>query len=88
MPVPCRYPLPVGVWACDFSRDDPNIVFAGLSNGSVCAFDLRVTDKELVTLEPPNGRSPVLAVRHIARSIESARYEDMLLVHKLVLTMQ
>ena len=64
----CRYALPHAVWTCDFSRDEPNVVFAGMSNGSVSVFDLRNTEKEVETLVASTARSPVLAVRHVGRN--------------------
>lgn len=33
--------LPVPVWSCEWSQDDSNCFFAGLSNGTVLSFDMR-----------------------------------------------
>ncbi|KAI4365271.1 hypothetical protein MLD38_021268 [Melastoma candidum] len=43
------YKLPVGAWSCSWDINSPHYIYTGLQNGMLMTFDVRQTQKPLVT---------------------------------------
>ena len=67
----CSYTTPVPVWSCEWDADDPNYFYAGLT-GTVRVFDMRNTSVHVQDVVPKGTRSPVIALRHVSRDLQSA----------------
>eukprot|EP00899_Mesostigma_viride_P026247 jgi/Mesvir1/6807/Mv09002-RA.5 len=51
------------VWSCEWNREDPNIAFAGLADGTVLQLDMRHTRGPVVQTQAPK-RQPVHSLFH------------------------
>ncbi|XP_061631026.1 E3 ubiquitin-protein ligase RFWD3 isoform X2 [Phyllopteryx taeniolatus] len=60
------------VWSCCWCVDDPNYVYAGLSNGSVLLYDVRDTSAHVQELQPLRSRAPVASLCYIPRAASSS----------------
>jgi hypothetical protein len=69
-----RYKLDVPLWSCCFDSKDMNIVYAGASNGSIFAFDLRKTIQPVVTKEfiGKSRKLPIHSLFHVSSSLAKA----------------
>ncbi|XP_037527807.1 E3 ubiquitin-protein ligase RFWD3 [Rhipicephalus sanguineus] len=61
------YHQPVEAWSCAWDKDDSNCFYAGLRNGSVLKYDMRVTSEPVCKLPSTNRYEPVVAMQHIPK---------------------
>lgn len=61
------YQQPVEAWSCAWDKDDSNCFYAGLRNGSVLKYDMRVTSESVCKLPSTNRYEPVVAMQHIPK---------------------
>lgn len=61
------YHQPVEAWSCAWDKDDSNCFYAGLRNGSVLKYDIRVTSEAVCKLPSTNRYEPVVAMQHIPK---------------------
>lgn len=61
------YHQPVEAWSCAWDKDDSNCFYAGLRNGSVLKYDMRVTSESVCKLPSTNRYEPVVAMQHIPK---------------------
>lgn len=61
------YHQPVEAWSCAWDKDDTNCFYAGLRNGLVVKYDMRVTSEPVCKLPSTNRYEPVVAMQHIPK---------------------
>ncbi|XP_051787501.1 E3 ubiquitin-protein ligase RFWD3 [Erpetoichthys calabaricus] len=60
------------VWSCCWCLDDPNYVYAGLSNGSILVYDTRDTSTYVHELASLGSRCPVVSLSYLPRAASAA----------------
>ncbi|CAN8010621.1 unnamed protein product [Ixodes pacificus] len=66
------YPQPVEAWSCAWDRENSNRFFAGLRNGTVSVYDLRVTSGPVCSLPGTDRYRPVVAMQHVPKGHPSS----------------
>ncbi|NXL95837.1 RFWD3 ligase, partial [Alectura lathami] len=60
------------VWSCCWCLDDTNYIYAGLVNGSIMVYDLRVTSSHVQELAPQKSRCPMVSLSYLPRMASAA----------------
>ncbi|XP_064635552.1 E3 ubiquitin-protein ligase rfwd3.L-like isoform X2 [Lineus longissimus] len=77
------YEAPMPIWSCCWNSDSGHIVYAGLLNGKVLAFDTRKTDEVLDTINSQGSNKPVVALQYVPRDEQASFKPSGLLVGQM-----
>lgn len=66
------YQQPAEAWSCAWDRENSNRFFAGLRNGTVSVYDLRVTSGPVCNLPGTAQYRPVVAMQHVPKGYPSS----------------
>lgn len=61
------YSLGNDVWSCTWNKDDPRYFYAGVRNGCVFEFDMRVTTSHVSQLPSMGQTSPVVSLQYLSK---------------------
>lgn len=73
-----RVPLKCAAYSTCFDSFNPNLIYAGLQNNTICVFDIRNSQNPIHTLEQDSSmKTPIVSVLHADKKLFSVSFKSI-----------